>query len=187
MKISIPQPLSALTLQANQLKKIPETKGVSDDDKLREAANDFEAIFIQQMLKTMRKTSFESDLLPKSEGEKVFQSLLDEQYALLSAKSRSLGLSEMIYQQLKSNLENVQKVNDFETDPIIPFLSCTIGGLFSDKGICFWFFRSTSRVDDARAIAAVRSAWFTLYMIPVIRGHYYNIYIMRASAKKVSN
>ena len=105
MKISIPQPLSALTLQANQLKKIPETKGVSDDDKLREAANDFEAIFIQQMLKTMRKTSFESDLLPKSEGEKVFQSLLDEQYALLSAKSRSLGLSEMIYQQLKPKVD----------------------------------------------------------------------------------
>ena len=105
MKISIPQPLSALTLQANQLKKIPETKGVSDDDKLREAANDFEAIFIQQMLKTMRKTSFESDLLPKSEGEKVFQSLLDEQYALLSSKSGSLGLSEMIYQQLKPKVD----------------------------------------------------------------------------------
>jgi len=105
MKISILQPLSALTLQANQLNKIPETKGVSDDAKLREAANDFEAIFIQQMLKTMRKTSFESDLLPKSEGEKVFQSLLDEQYALLSAKSGSLGLSEMIYQQLKPKVD----------------------------------------------------------------------------------
>ena len=105
MKISIPQPLSAPTLQANQLNKIPETKGVSDDAKLREAANDFEAIFIQQMLKTMRKTSFESDLLPKSEGEKVFQSLLDEQYALLSAKSGSLGLSEMIYQQLKPKVD----------------------------------------------------------------------------------
>ncbi len=105
MKISMPQPLSALTLQANQLKKIPVTKGVSDDAKLREAANDFEAIFIQQMLKTMRKTSFESDLLPKSEGEKVFQSLLDEQYALFSAKSGSLGLSEMIYQQLKPKVD----------------------------------------------------------------------------------
>lgn len=105
MKISMPQPLSALTLQANQLNKIPVTKGVSDDAKLREAANDFEAIFIQQMLKTMRKTSFESDLLPKSEGEKVFQSLLDEQYALLSAKSGSLGLSEMIYQQLKPKVD----------------------------------------------------------------------------------
>ena len=57
------------------------------------------------MLKTMRKTTFESDLVPKSEGEKLFQSLLDEQYALLSAKSGSLGLGEMIYQQLKTNLE----------------------------------------------------------------------------------
>ncbi len=105
MKLSMPLPLSALTLQANSLKKLPETKGVSDDTRLREAANDFEAIFIQQMLKTMRKTTFESDLLPKSEGEKIFQSLLDEQYALLSAKSGSLGLGEMIYQQLKTNLE----------------------------------------------------------------------------------
>ena len=101
MKLSMPLPLSALTLQASQLKKLPETKGVSDDAKLREAANDFEAIFIQQMLKTMRKTSFESDLLPKSEGEKVFQSLLDEQYAQITAKSGSLGFGEMIYQQLK--------------------------------------------------------------------------------------
>jgi Rod binding domain-containing protein len=53
----------------------------------------------------MRESSFESDLLPKSEGEKLFQSLLDEQYAKLSAKSGSLGLGEMIYQQLKSNLD----------------------------------------------------------------------------------
>ena len=105
MKISMPQPLSALTLQANQLKKIPVTKGVSDDAKLREAANDFEAIFIQQMLKTMRKTSLESDFIKKSEGEKIFRSMLDEHYAILSAKSGRLGLGEMIYQQLKSNLK----------------------------------------------------------------------------------
>ncbi len=105
MKLSMPLPLSALTLQASQLKKLPETKGVSDEAKLRDAANDFEAIFINQMLKTMRKTSFESDLLPKSEGEKVFQSLLDEQYAQISAKSGSLGLGEMIYQQLKPKVD----------------------------------------------------------------------------------
>ena len=44
MKLSMPLPLSALTLQASQLKKLPETKGVSDDAKLRESANDFEAM-----------------------------------------------------------------------------------------------------------------------------------------------
>ena len=106
MKVSMPLPLlSALTLRENQLKAVSKTKGVSEDTKLREAANEFESIFIQQMLKSMRKTSFESDLLPKSEGEKIFRSMLDEQYAKLSAKSGSLGLGQMIYQQLKSNLE----------------------------------------------------------------------------------
>ena len=101
----MPLPLSALTLDAWRFKRDPEIKGVSNDAKLRETASEFEAIFIQQMLKSMRETSFESDLLPKSEGEKIFRSLLDEQYANISAKSGSLGLGEMIYQQLKSNLE----------------------------------------------------------------------------------
>ena len=101
MKALIPLPLSAVKHRMVQLRELPDAKGKTDDAQLRESANEFEAIFIQQMLKTMRKTSFESDLLPKSEGEKVFQSLLDEQYALISAKSGSLGLGEMIYQQLK--------------------------------------------------------------------------------------
>ncbi|MBC8259947.1 MAG: rod-binding protein [SAR324 cluster bacterium] len=106
MKASIPLPLSALTLKANQLRELPKTKGINDDAKLRETANEFEAIFIKQMLKSMRKSTVESELLPKSEGEKLFRSMLDEQYARLSAKSGSLGLGEMIYQQLKVNLDN---------------------------------------------------------------------------------
>lgn len=102
MKIPEQKPLSALRMQLNQLVNLPQTKGLSDDAKLREAANDFEAIFVQQMLKTMRETSLESNLIPKSEGEKVFQSMLDENYSRLAAKSGSLGLGEMIYNQLTS-------------------------------------------------------------------------------------
>ena len=105
MKPLTPLPLSALKLRMDQLNKLPEEKFKSDDAKLREASNEFEAIFIQQMLKTMRKTSLESDFIKKSEGEKIFRSMLDEQYAILSAKSGRLGLGEMIYQQLKSNLK----------------------------------------------------------------------------------
>ena len=95
--------LDAIKMQINQLKKIPQPRNISEDIKLREAANDFESIFIQQMLQTMRKTSLESNLIPKSEGEKYFRSMLDEQYAQLAAKSGSLGLGEMIYKQLISN------------------------------------------------------------------------------------
>ena len=105
MKALMPLPLSALTLRMDQLRELPDAKVKKDDTSLREVSNEFEAIFIQQMLKTMRKTSFESDFNKKSEGEKIFRSMLDEQYAILSAKSRRLGLGEMIYQQLKSNLK----------------------------------------------------------------------------------
>ena len=97
------RPLIETNLQFNQLKKIPQIKNISEENKLREAANDFEAIFVQQMLKTMRKTSLESNLIKKSEGEKYFRSMLDEHYAQLTAKSGSLGLGEIIYEQLISN------------------------------------------------------------------------------------
>ncbi len=105
MKVLLPSPFSALKIRMDQLKELPDANGSSDDARLREASNEFEAIFIQQMLKSMRKTSLESDLIKKSEGEKLFRSMLDEHYAILSAKSGSLGLGEMIYKQLKSNLK----------------------------------------------------------------------------------
>ena len=100
----MPLPLSTLKIRMEQSRDLPDAKGKGDEAKLREAANEFEAIFIQQMLKTMRKTSLESEFIKKSEGEKIFRSMLDEQYAILSAKSGSLGLGEMIFQQLRSNL-----------------------------------------------------------------------------------
>ena len=89
----------------DQSRELPVAKSVADNAKLRDASNEFESIFIEHMLKTMRKTSLESDLIKKSEGEKIFRSMLDEQYAILSAKSGRLGLGDMIYQQLKSNLK----------------------------------------------------------------------------------
>ena len=105
MKALLPLPLSSLKLRMDQSRDLPNAKVKDDNAKLREAANEFEAIFIQQMLKTMRKTSLESDFIKKSEGEKIFRSMLDEQYAILSAKSGRLGLGEMIFQQLRYNLK----------------------------------------------------------------------------------
>ena len=105
MKELMPLPLSSQTFRMDHLKGLPDAKGKTDNARLREASNEFEAIFIQQMLKTMRKTSLESNFIKKSEGEKIFRSMLDEHYAILSAKSGRLGLGEMIYQQLKSNLK----------------------------------------------------------------------------------
>ena len=83
--------------------KLPEQ--TSEKAKLLEAANEFEVLFLQQVMKSMRDASFESGLVRKSEGETVFQSMLDEQYAKLSTRSSGLGLGEMIYQQYQSHLD----------------------------------------------------------------------------------
>ena len=77
---------------------------LSDEQKLREAASDFEAIFAQQMLKSMREATLKSDLIKVSEGERVFREMLDQHRSEQLADSGSLGLGEMIYKQLRPHL-----------------------------------------------------------------------------------
>ena len=77
---------------------------LSDEQKLREAASDFEAIFAQQMLKSMREATLKSDLIKVSEGERVFREMLDQHRSEQLADSGSLGLGEPIYKQLRPHL-----------------------------------------------------------------------------------
>jgi flagellar protein FlgJ len=77
----------------------------TEDEKLLDAANEFEVLLVQQMMKSMRSSGFESGLVDKSEGEKVFQSMLDEQYARISTLSNGMGMGEMIYKEYRSNLK----------------------------------------------------------------------------------
>ena len=77
----------------------------SEGAQLREAANEFEVLLLQQMMKSMRSAGFESGLVKKSEGEKVFQGMLDEQYARLSTPSKGMGLADMIYKEYRSHLK----------------------------------------------------------------------------------
>ena len=65
----MPLPLSSLKIRMEQSRDLPDAKGKGDEAKLREAANEFEAIFIQQMLKTMRKTSLESEFIKNTPEE----------------------------------------------------------------------------------------------------------------------
>ncbi len=72
-----------------------------EDKELKEAAKQFEALFIYQMFEKMRETVSRGGLFEESMGEKIFQGMLDQEVSLKAAESNSLGLAEMIYQQLK--------------------------------------------------------------------------------------
>jgi flagellar protein FlgJ len=83
------------------LKKAAEEK---DDKALKEACQEFEAYFIHQLFKEMRRTIQSGGLIEKSQGEEIFQEMLDEEYAKNASKSDGIGLANMLYKQLKSRL-----------------------------------------------------------------------------------
>jgi flagellar protein FlgJ len=75
-------------------------------DKAREAkaikkvAQEFEAIFIGMMMKSMRETVGKNELMSGGHGEDVFRSLLDQEYANAAAASGGTGLASMIEKEL---------------------------------------------------------------------------------------
>ena len=81
----------------------------SNAEKLTETAKEFEAIFTAQLLSMMRDTASQTDFLgSNSTSMKIFNSMLDEQYALRMAESGQLGLADMLIRQLSQYIDTVE-------------------------------------------------------------------------------
>lgn len=71
------------------------------DDELKEACTEFESYFLNMMFKSMRKTVVSNGgIFGKSNAEKIFQDMLDEQMTYKMAKQGGIGLADMMYKQL---------------------------------------------------------------------------------------
>ena len=66
-----------------------------DDDAIKKTADQFEAMFLQMMMKSMRSTIQKGGLL-YSAGTETFEQMLDQQFAMAMAGRRSTGLSQMV-------------------------------------------------------------------------------------------
>ncbi len=66
---------------------------------LREVAGQFEALFTQMMLKSMRQASFGDDLFGSQQGD-FYRDMSDQQLSILLSKGKGMGLSEMLFKQL---------------------------------------------------------------------------------------
>jgi flagellar protein FlgJ len=90
-------------LQREMEKKNPRIEsmdGVSDK-KLLDVSYEMEAIFIGQMLRTMRNTVMETDFFGKSMAKDIFNDMLYDEYAKLMARTDQFGLARQIYNQLR--------------------------------------------------------------------------------------
>ncbi len=75
-------------------------KGSLDKKALLKACQQFEGLFIHQVLKDMRKTVQEGELLHAGNAERIFADMKDQAVSDNLAEAGGLGLAEMLYRQL---------------------------------------------------------------------------------------
>ncbi len=76
-------------------------------EKLREASEGFEAIFIQQMWEEMRASLPKDGLMSSSKEEQFWQGMYDEELAKSMASSGGIGLADMMMDQLEAGITDV--------------------------------------------------------------------------------
>ncbi len=97
-----PVPVESLAADVRGAEALRAQAASGDPESLRSAARQFEAMFIQIMLKTMRDTRFstQDDPFANSPSLKLYQELLDQQWAQRMSDGRGLGFAEAMYQAM---------------------------------------------------------------------------------------
>lgn len=83
-------------------------KNISDQEKKRleklaeaeNVAKEFESIYLDMMIKTMRQTAKPED---ESNAQNIFQGMLDGEYSKLMADSQSFGIRDLVLNWMKEN------------------------------------------------------------------------------------
>lgn len=71
------------------------------NEALEEVAAQFESIFLQQMLKSMRDATVKSDLFDSSQMD-TYQSMADQQLAVQLSEKGGIGLARMMVEQMQT-------------------------------------------------------------------------------------
>jgi flagellar protein FlgJ len=91
-----------------------------DRKKLKKACTDFEALFIAQMLKSMRQTVPQTGFLGKGLGNEIYQGLMDQELSKKLAHNKGLGLGQVLYRQMLRQEEKIPLVSK-RGQPLKPF------------------------------------------------------------------
>ncbi len=84
------------------------------EDKIKKVAEEFESLFLDIVVKAMRKSVVKSGFMDGGFGEDMYGSMLDTEYAKLMANSGTTGLAPLIEQQLAGTqkiIKNISEIN----------------------------------------------------------------------------
>jgi len=99
MKTTLDNPLLL-----SQSQQVADQKTFKDRAALKKACQDFEAIFIQSMFKSMRETIPEGGLFEKDHATEMYQGMIDQEIASQISRRQSLGLADQMYRQMEKLL-----------------------------------------------------------------------------------
>ncbi len=85
--------------QATTPRPVKTGKG-QDPEKLKDVAQQFEAIFIQQMYAEMRKTVPDDGLIQRSNADEIYAQMQDREAAEITAQRGGIGLADLMMEQL---------------------------------------------------------------------------------------
>lgn len=78
-----------------------------DPAAIREVAGQFEALFVQTLLKNMRSASLADPLFGQSDQHEMYQEMLDKQLSLEMSSGKGIGLADMLVRQLGGSVTEV--------------------------------------------------------------------------------
>jgi len=75
-------------------------KKSGEHSKIKELANEFEALFLDIMVRTMRQSVQKSGFIDGGNAEEIYRSMLDTEYSKNMAAQRTSGIADAIEKQL---------------------------------------------------------------------------------------
>jgi flagellar protein FlgJ len=92
-------PLKLLGTQSVQVTDVAQAKLPASQD-TKQAAQQFEALLVQEMLKSMWATVPQGELFSGSHEEKMYRDMLNEAVASSISEGRGIGIKEVILKDL---------------------------------------------------------------------------------------
>ena len=103
MKKPAKNPAAVALGKLSAASKTPEERAAAYKS-LVKVSRDFESIFLDYMLKTMRQTIPKSDLFGDSQADQIFSSMRDEELSKRMAQAGGIGLANIMINQLKRHI-----------------------------------------------------------------------------------
>jgi len=105
-KQSLPLEFGDIPRQLNKLSSLSKNVDIeARKAKLRKAAEGFEAIFIRQILKSMRSTLTSGGMFGNGSVGEIYSDIMDNAISEKIAERGDMGLADIIYKQMVKSIE----------------------------------------------------------------------------------